>query len=102
MKIKPGVNVLGLAPEILLAVIAAEGIWRDYHGEAVITSGVDGTHGRGSRHYSGMAVDLRTHNISEGNRTYAAERLREALGAQYDVVLEADHVHVEFDPKGPA
>jgi hypothetical protein len=25
--------------------------------------------------------------------------LKQALGGQFDVVLEKDHIHVEFDPK---
>ena len=104
MKLKPGVRVAGLRPEILLAVTAAEGIWRHYNGEAVITSGVEGRHRRGSAHFTGRAVDLRTKNIAEGNRPRAAAKLKEALGAEYDVIHEAigtpgEHVHVEYDPK---
>ena len=100
MKIKPGVDVLGLRPEILLAVLAAERIWTRYNAEALLTSGVDGRHKRNSAHYTGRAVDLRTRNLAEINRPRAAELLQEALGDAYDVVLEADHCHVEYDPKG--
>ena len=27
------------------------------------------------------------------------DKIKDCLGEQYDVVLESDHLHVEFDPK---
>lgn len=69
----------------------------------VITSARDGTHSRASLHYVGLAVDVR----STGDRIGApkdespavwAARLRQYLGSAYDVIVEADHIHVEYDP----
>ena len=107
MKIKPGVKVLGLRPELLLAVIAAERIWAHYNAEVVITSGTehDGGHRHKSAHWSGRAVDLRVKNLAHANRPRAAELLAEALGLDYDVLHEGidepwEHVHVEYDPHG--
>lgn len=106
ISLKSSTRLLGLRMEMLLAVVVAEGVWMK-HGadELVVTSCIDGTHSVGSRHYSGLAVDLRTFNLPGSYRGKAAEdasrELRERLGQDYDVVLEKTHVHVEFHPKRP-
>ena len=68
----------------------------------VITSASDGKHGPNSLHYKGKALDLRTKNLrpEQVHPVYVA--LNEALSpGGFDVVLETDHIHVEFDPKEP-
>lgn len=66
-----------------------------------VTSLRDGRHSAGSLHYSGNAVDLRIWELNaRGKTAEVAARLRAALGADYDVVPEADHIHIEYDPKG--
>ncbi len=97
--IKKGVKAKGLQPEILLAILEAREVYRKFHAELVITSLLDGVHMPTSLHYEGLAVDIRTRNLSEKNRPIAAAKLRYALGTEYDVVLEATHLHVEFQPK---
>ena len=97
--IKSGVKAGGLQPEILLAIMEAREVFRDLGAELVITSLFDGQHMKGSLHYQGMAVDFRTRHLSQADRGLAAQRLRVALGPQYDVVLESSHIHCEFDPK---
>lgn len=64
-------------------------------GEIVVTSAKDGKHGDGSLHYQGRAVDLRTRDFTD----IWASKLRMALGKDWDVVIESDHVHCEFDQK---
>ena len=65
----------------------------------VITSGSDGKHGPNSLHYCGKALDLRTNSLRPEQVHPVFLALKEALGEQFDVVLEADHIHCEFDPK---
>jgi len=96
MKLKPGVRVSGIRAEMALAAYVAEGIWRDQGQELVITSITEGKHSRGSLHYQGAAMDLRIWNID----AHRAQRdLLDRLGEDYDVVLERDHIHCEFQPK---
>lgn len=72
----------------------------------VITSANDGRHMDGSLHYKDRAFDIRIWNIKSKNsqlrhalaRTWAA-RIAERLGEDYDVILESDHIHMEYDPK---
>ena len=97
--IKSGVKAAGLKPEILLAICEAREVYRELDAELVITSLLDGQHMKGSLHYKGLAVDLRTRHLSKADRGIAAQRLRVALGPEYDVVLEGSHIHIEHDPK---
>ena len=72
----------------------------------VVTSGNDGTHLATSLHYKNLALDFRTgHNweaplMSEDEARELCEELKARLGMGFDVVLEKDHVHCEYDPKG--
>ena len=99
--LKPGVRVAGLRPEILFAIIAAERVCGDMGVDCVITACVDGVHQAGSLHYCGLAVDLRSRDFRPGDVDKAIARIQQCLGADYDVVLEKDHIHVEFQQKQP-
>ncbi len=95
--IKNGVDLRGLSPQMAIAYTIACKVYGQYN--CVITSGSDGKHGPNSLHYSGQALDLRTNNLPPQAVQSIVDRLKEALGAQFDVVLEATHLHVEFQPK---
>ena len=95
--IKPGVK---LHPSTVWAVaipIIFE-IFRDFGVSPVITSGIDGVHSNNSLHYSGRAFDFRTRHVHPDNRLELIASLAAALGEEFDVVLETDHIHIEFDP----
>jgi len=99
--LKPGVRIAGLRPEILFAIIAAERVCAEMGVDCVVTACVDGAHMSGSLHYCGLAVDLRSRHFRPGDADKAIARIKQCLGADYDVVLENDHIHVEFDQKQP-
>jgi hypothetical protein len=99
--LKPGVRVAGLRPGILIAVVAAERVCVEMGVDCVITACVDGVHQAGSLHYCGLAVDLRSRDFRPGDADKAVARFRQCLGADYDVALENDHIHIEFDQKQP-
>ena len=100
MRLKPGVKVAGIAPEIVLAAVIAQSILGDV--ELVITSALDGKHSVHSRHYQGNAIDIRTRDLVPTARQEFRDKLADALGPDFDVVLESDHLHVELDPKTEA
>jgi len=96
MLIKAGVDISRLRPEIRKKLNEiARRVWSIEQEELVITSTYEGHHSEGSLHYADLAVDLRRHN--QGALVRA--ELRDKLGMDYDVVLEDDHIHVEYDPK---
>jgi len=74
-------------------------VYSKYKAQCVITSGSDGKHGPNSLHYSGNALDLRTNMLNPQEKDLVHRDLVVWLGGQFDVVLESDHIHVEFDPK---
>lgn len=99
MKIKPGVDARGIKPETVLAMILCEPVVKSHGVEFVVTSICDGKHLPRSKHYEGHAIDVRTRDMAPERIRPCVQELQIALGSQYDVVLEGDHIHVEFDPK---
>lgn len=100
--IKAGVDLRGLQSQMAIAYVIACTIWAERAGvPCVITSGSDSKHGPNSLHYKGRALDLRTNSLRSEQVHPIYIALKEALGAQFDVVLEVDHIHLEFDPKEP-
>lgn len=96
MLIKAGVDISRLRPEIRkrLTEIAAV-VWACDKQELVITSTYEGTHSAGSLHYANLAVDIRRDQAT----IYSFKEIKRCLGLDYDVVLEHDHIHIEYDPK---
>lgn len=101
MVLKQGVNPMRLQPELLLALLVADGVWRGVGQELVVTSLNDSKHSNGSLHYAGCAADLRTRYFTGDQVLLVADTLRDALGncKDYDIVVEADHIHIEYQPK---
>jgi len=97
---KPGVKITGMQVETLAAIVTADGVYsRMGVPKLVVTSVTDGSHGPHSRHRVGLAADLRTFNIDESiSHRDVVRELKSALGDDFDVVLESDHIHIEFDP----
>lgn len=105
MWLKPGVKIDGIKPELLLAIIVAEEVYRLARRSLVITSVKDGKHMKGSLHYSGSALDLRIYPEGRVPPGQMAKEIQNRLGKDFDVILEPDHIHIEYQPKatsGPA
>ena len=97
---KSGNFVFGLQQEILQALDIAASIWPvDLW---VTSTRWNDKHKWSSLHYSGHAVDLRTRNLTEKQINDVTAELRLKLGKDYDVVIEGNHIHMEYDPKEPA
>ena len=96
MKIKKGVKVQGLTCEILLAIFAANRIFMDEGPECIVTSCMEGKHSAKSRHKIGYAVDFRTRHCLAAQAKRIAQRLQLALGTEYYVLLESDHIHIGY------
>ena len=98
INIAPGVLIEGLSPNMLSIFDDIAEAWSITNVDPTITSGTDGIHGPNSLHPGGNAIDLRTYNLTSGQISAVAARLANRLGADYDVVIESDHIHVEYDP----
>ena len=100
MKIKDStVHIAGIRPELVFALFVAEQIYQKYDKELVITSLVDGRHSPTSLHYAGCAADLRTNFFTRHGAEIIRDEIRDKLGTDFDVILESNHIHLEFQPK---
>ena len=111
MIFKHGVKLQGMGPEIVMGALVADTVWKE-HGRpegVTITSIVDGKHSKRSLHYVGNskvnkfgnAIDLRTRYFNRDKQIEITADLKSKLTDEFDVVLEKDHIHLEFDPKTP-
>ena len=98
MKLKPEVNPSALRPELLLALVIAERIFQEFNYDFVVTSLNDSIHSDTSLHYAGAAVDLRTRHMKD-DKHIVTEKIRSSLTKDYDVILELDHIHIEYQPR---
>jgi len=97
IKFKDGVPLSGLQPDMLYCIDTCNDVFKQFGHDLIVTSTTDGTHMLNSKHYVGYAIDLRIWHL-EGLESIIRVELEDALGTNYDVVLESDHIHVEFDP----
>lgn len=102
MKVKSGVKLTGLQPELIIGLIVCKSVYDKFGFELVITSGLEGNHSRKSLHYTGQAVDLRTRSMSKSTQERVIYEIRKRLTEDFDVVLEATHIHIEYQPKNNA
>ena len=91
----------GVKPKALVIAAAAANANLDLDFDIVITSGTDGTHMVGSKHYTGEALDFRTQGVESTTLNLWVERVKERLGPDYQVIIESTppHIHIEFDPQ---
>ena len=97
MKIKSGVQVGGIQPEMILALMVAEPILEDYGQDLVITSCTDSQHSKNSRHYIGYGLDLRSRDVQTSDISLLVDDLKLALGSEYYVAFETHHFHIQFN-----
>lgn len=99
--LKQGVTVGGVQPETVVAMNVVGNIFARRKKTMVVTSLTDGAEWRTkqSLHPKGYAFDLRIWDFPTlADQEALVEEIALALGDEYDVVLESDHIHIEFDP----
>jgi hypothetical protein len=115
--IKKGVELAEMDPAMNSAIDRLADLWRVLFPEdkdgLTITSGCEGEPGDHIHHYmslhykdntptgQGRAIDLRTWDVGmKAVQDKFVAAAKATLGPDYDVVVEKDHIHVEYDPKG--
>jgi hypothetical protein len=105
---KPEVSLVGVQREIFVAIGYVFGLLTTAGYDTVITSANDGIHNPGSLHPKGLAVDIRSRHIPDGERDKLFNEMRSTLNpCGYDVIEEgahstaattAPHIHIEYQP----
>ena len=98
-KLKKGVIVNGIKSEMVVAMLAAYSFCQDISKDCVRTSALDSKHSKTSLHYIGYALDFRTRDMNKSEQEMFRISMLGTLSDEYDVVLEGNHLHVEFQPK---
>ena len=96
--VKEGVLFTPCSPVLIDGIVTTAGIFHECGVALVITSGTEGIHPAGGEydpHYLGYAVDLRTRHLDAHTLSLLIPKLRAALGNNWKVVLEPDHLHVQ-------
>jgi hypothetical protein len=103
MRLKKGVRIGTLAPQMVLGCMIVDSVYKrllpGY--DTTITAIADGRHGPRTLHGK-AAVDWRTKDFN-GDKYKLRNEIKAALGADFDVVLEDlygpnEHIHTEYDP----
>lgn len=77
-----------------------EGAFRDAgYPVTVVTAGVEASHSRASFHYRGAAVDIRTSTLKAEEIEPLRAEIGRRLGPDFDIIFEATHYHIEYEPK---
>lgn len=104
VRFKAGVSITGARAELVLGLVLAEQVFRDWRAPLVVTSVMDGRHAQGSLHYLGLAADLRSKHLETELRERVLRGLEDTLGPLgFQVLLEDEgesneHIHLEHDP----
>ncbi len=93
------VSLSDLVPQMVVGLIMANEVYNEYDVDMVWTSSNDSRHSLTSLHYSGNAVDLRTRTLRAEDRQRCRDKIKEKLNIDFDVILESDHIHLEYQPR---
>ena len=96
MLIKAGVDISRLERNTRRGLQKVAHVFVAYEQEVIITSTFEGNHSAGSLHYAHQAFDVREPEI---NLKKIADQDEKSLVSDFDVVDEATHWHIEYDPK---
>lgn len=97
---KKGVDYQALEPVCKIAVNQLVPVFNKFGYGLTVTSTTDGKHSRSSLHYLGLAFDIRSREIKSANLGQlitAMKQKLQALDRRFQVIVESNHLHVEFD-----
>lgn len=104
----PHVILAGIRPELAAAFPIVGDVYTHHGQTAIITCVKDRNHGFGSLHYTGAAFDVWWSDDWDLDPELIRLKLYRYLNgfpahkqipAEWDIVFEGDHFHIEFQPK---
>lgn len=98
--LKDGAKFKNMDYEVMKALPKMMDIFNFFKcGDLTVTSGNDGEHMEGSKHYEGKAVDLRVWGIHDHDKRLMVLGVMKYWFFKWDIIDEGDHIHAEYDPK---
>lgn len=105
--ILPNVDLFPQHPIFAAVRLVVVGVFDENNYDCFLTAGYGGNHRDKSRHYSGLAEDYAPSHamINQANEqgieliSYLADKIANRLPRGFDVVPEAKHIHIEYDPR---
>lgn len=91
------INLVGVVPQIFFALYVIDQVYIEKRKDTVITSAIDGRHSKTSLHYSGCAVDIRIY--ADIDSVVLVKEIKRRLCIDFDVILEKNHIHCEWQPR---
>ena len=98
------VKMVGIVPEMIVALILVDQVFDKYSLGTIITAGAeefypDGKriHMVGSKHITGEALDFRSRHIPHAVYTKLCADIQDAVGAEFQLSRHRRHLHLEFD-----
>jgi hypothetical protein len=88
---------LETASAVVLTVV--EQVYQSRGKDPELTSHDDDPHGTSSRHWYGGGWDFGTRGLGNNDKQIISNELEARLGRDFDVVLEQDHIHIEWEPR---
>jgi uncharacterized protein YcbK (DUF882 family) len=99
VRVKKNVVFKAIRREVIELLDALDQISNGMDKDIWITSANDGVHRKNSYHYKNLALDIRIWNLTKIEIEQSMIDLVNYLGSYYDIVLEKDHIHIEFDER---
>jgi len=96
MLLKAGVDISRLERNTRRSLNKVAYIFSDETEYFIITSTYEGNHSEGSLHYAHQAYDVR---VPDQSIMRILARIKAVLTDDFDVVMEREHYHIEYDPK---
>lgn len=98
MILKNGVKIAGLDTRMQEAIDVCDRIYKAHQYNLVITSALR-PDDKKSKHSKGLAFDIRTRMYGPIERKQIHNKIASKLFEKYDVIMEEDHIHIEWEPK---
>lgn len=101
IKLKNGAKLNDLKAEMVFVILSVAEVFKELGlKELVVTEGTGGKHKQGSQHYNGLGLDIRSKNIPSKLKHKIVDLVKEDLGKDYYIFLEAEgsvneHFHLQ-------
>jgi len=99
VSVKPGVDTRNIDLNRMGPAIRAAQHAFDVEGVDTVVTSAYRPRDTKSLHSKGLALDFRTRTLRDGRDTAVADAMIAELGHEYQVIVEDDHIHVEYDPR---